>query len=156
MSRAALGNYLNDHLAGSVGAVEMMERVSKDQQGTPLGELLGALATEIRGEQDILRGSLKRLDVKENPVKQAGAWLAEKAGRLKLSHIGEGTLDRLELLETLSLGIQGKIKLWLALEAVAPRHSELAGLDFPSLRARARQQHDVVEAQRMKAALEAL
>jgi hypothetical protein len=52
MSREALGTYLNDHLSGSVGAAEMMERVSKEQQGTPLGELLGTLATEIRGEQD--------------------------------------------------------------------------------------------------------
>jgi hypothetical protein len=156
MSRETLGAYLNDHLGGSVGAIEMMERVSKEQQGTPLGGLLGALATEIRGEQDILRGLLKRLDVRENTVKQAGAWLAEKAGRLKLSDTREGALGRLEVLETLSLGIQGKTKLWLALEAVAHRHPELAGTDFDALRARAREQHDKVEAQRMEAALEAL
>jgi hypothetical protein len=59
----------------------------------------------------------------------------------------------MEMLETLALGISGKLKLWVALEHVAPRYPELAGVDYPGLQARAREQHDLVEDLRVKAAL---
>jgi hypothetical protein len=153
---AALGAYLNDHLAGSVMAVEMLERMIEESRGGPLEGTFTALLREIEGERVVLRELLERLGVRENPVKKAGAWLAEKAGRLKLSDPGRGALDRLELLEALSLGIQGKLKLWRALERVAPGRPALAGIDYRALQQRARDQHDRVEAQRLEAAREAL
>lgn len=156
MSPAGLGTYLNDHLAGSIVAVEMIEQAIEQDPGTTLGADLTRIVGEIREDQEILRGLLARLEVKENPVKKAGAWLAEKAGRLKLGDTGEGALGRLEMLETLALGIQGKLGLWLALEQVARHRPELAGLDFGGLQARAREQHARVEAHRVEAAVEAL
>ncbi len=155
MSKEALGTYLNDHLAGSIMAVEMMERTIEEDRGTPLRAFLSGLVNEVKSDQDLLRGLLEKLDTNENPLKKAGAWLAEKAGRLKMGDTREGALGRLELLETLSLGIYGKLKLWLALERVAPRHPELAGLDYKKLQSSAREQHDQIEARRVETALEA-
>ncbi len=156
MSKKALGTYLNDHLAGSIMAVEMTERAIEEDRGTQLRAFLSGLVNEIKADQDLLRGLLEKLDAKENPIKKAGAWLAEKAGRLKMGDSGEVALGRLELLETLSLGIYGKLKLWLALEAVASRHAELGGLDYQKLQASARDQLDRIEVRRVEAAREAL
>ncbi|MBA3258081.1 MAG: hypothetical protein H0T68_01280 [Gemmatimonadales bacterium] len=155
MSKDLLSTYLNDHLAGSIMAVEMTERAIEEDRGTQLRAFLSGLVNEIKADQDLLRELLEKLDAKEDPIKKAGAWLAEKAGRLKMGNTREGALGRLEMLETLSLGIYGKLKLWLALERVAAHHSELAGLDYKKLQASAREQHDRVEAQRVEAAVEA-
>ena len=155
-STAALGAYLNDHLAGSVMAIEMLERMVEHARGTPLAGMLGELLREIRDDQQVLKTLLGKTGVGENPIKKAGAWLAEKAGRLKATDPGEDSLSRLEMLETLSLGVMGKLKLWLALEKAAPGRPELAGLDYKRLQARARNQHDLIEAQRLEAAREAL
>jgi hypothetical protein len=155
-STPALGAYLNDHLAGSVMAIEMLERMVDQARGTALDGMAGELLREIREDQQVLKGVLEKTGVAENPIKKAGAWLAEKAGRLKATDPGEDSLSRLEMLETLSLGVLGKLKLWLALEKVAPGRPGLEGLDFKRLQVRARNQHDLIEAQRLDAAREAL
>ena len=156
MSRDALGTYLNDHLAGSVAAVELVDRAVEENRGTPLAAALGEIVAAIREDQGVLRSLLERLGVAESPLKKAGAWLVEKAGRLKVGDTAEGPLARLEMLETLALGIQGKLALWRALQRVRDRHPELAGVDLVSLELRAREQHERVEAYRLDAALAAL
>ena len=88
--------------------------------------------------------------------KKAGAWLMEKAGRLKLGGTGEGELSRLEALEALGIGIQGKLALWRGLQRVATRHPALAGVDLPGLERQGRAQWERVEAHRVEAALQAL
>lgn len=37
MSRDALTTYLNDHLAGSIGALQLLERMIRDNEGDPGG-----------------------------------------------------------------------------------------------------------------------
>ena len=172
MSRENLGIYLNDHLAGSVMAVELIERMLDVERNTELAKSLNAVLKEIEEDRGVLRSLIERVGehehaVKkaaaicgsnwvpmfEHAVKKAAAWLAEKAGRIKLD---EGALGRLEMLETLTLGIEGKYQLWRALERVASRHPELAGVDYPGLEKRAREQHDMVEGHRLEAATLAL
>ena len=152
----ALETYLNDHLAGANSAVQMLERAVDDHAGTPLGPQLAELLGAIREDQAVLRRLIGRLGYSEHSLKQAGAWLAEKVGRLKLGGSEERSLARLELFEALALGIHGKLKLWRALRAVAPRHPELQELDLPGLGRRAQEQHDLVEAWRIEAAESAL
>ena len=153
---AALGIYLNDHLAGSVAALEMVDRALEDNAGTPLAAALAEVGTAIREDQEVLRDLLARLEVAESPLKKAGAWLAEKAGRLKLGDTGEAALRRLEMLEALSLGIQGKMALWRSLQRAGGRYPALADLDLVTLERRAREQHERVEAHRLEAAIQAL
>jgi len=156
MPTSGIETYLQDHLAGSVAAVELVERAIAENEGNQLAVVLGGVLADIREDQDVLRGLLAGLDAGESPLKKAGAWLAEKAGRLKLGDTGEPAIQRLEMLEALSLGILGKLALWRALQRVADRHPALAGVDLARLELRAREQHERIEAHRLEAAVKAL
>jgi hypothetical protein len=157
MSDETLSAYLNDHLAGSVGAVAMVERAIGENAGTLFGRRLEEVLKEIRKDQAVVRDLIERTGSKENPLKKAGAWLAEKAGRVKLSGSDEPhQLARLEVLETLAMGIQGKRALWRALRVVLGKHAVLQGLDLDLLERRAVEQHDRVEEWRLEAAREVL
>jgi hypothetical protein len=157
MSREALRTYLNDHLAGSVMAIELCERTIGENEGTPFATRLGRLLEEIREDQTVLKGLIDGIGAGQNPLKKAGAWLAAQAGRLKLGGTDEpGELSRLELLEMLTTGIHGKRALWRALRVVAARYEELRGVDLDGLERRAVEQHDGVEEMRLEAARAAL
>jgi hypothetical protein len=153
VSRDALATYLTDHLAGSVGAIELAERTIKENDGDPLAERLSGVLAEIRKDRVVLQELIERLGASQSPLKKAGAWLAEKAGRVKLGSTDDaGGLSRLEALEMLVMGINGKHALWRALRAVADRHEVLRGLDLDLLERRAREQHDELEELRLEAA----
>jgi hypothetical protein len=148
-----LAIYLNDHLAGSVVALELIETLCAHEQGRPRETTLASLAADIAHDQETLRAILARLGGDESRVKQAAAWLSEKLGRVKLA-LGahdHAPLGMLEGLETLGLGIQGKAALWRALAAIAPEEPRLEGYQFSMLEARAVAQHDTVERERLAA-----
>ena len=157
MSRDALQTYLNDHLAGSVMAIELGERTIRENEGGPVAARLSPLVEQIREDQTVLKGVIERLGTGESSLKKAGAWLAEKAGRVKLGGTdAPGDLSRLEVLEMLTTGVHGKRALWRALRVVAVRYEELRGLDLDLLERRAVEQHDELEAMRLEAAKAAL
>ena len=157
MSRDVLQTYLNDHLAGSVIAIELGERTIRENEGGPIAARLSPLVEQIREDQTVLKGVIERLGTGESSLKKAGAWLAEKAGRVKLGGTDEpGDLSRLEVLEMLTTGVHGKRALWRALRVVAVRYEELRGLDLDLLERRAVEQHDELEAMRLEAAKAAL
>lgn len=157
MSGGALGTYLNDHLAGSIGAVELVERVIRENEGDPFARRLEAILGEIRQDQAVLQELIERSGSGENPLKKAGAWLAEKAGRVKLGGTDQPReLSRMEVLEMLAMGIHGKRALWRALRTVAGKHAVLRDLDLDLLERRALEQHDRVEEMRLAAAQEVL
>ena len=149
--------YLNDHLAGSVMAIELGERTIRENEGGPVAARLSPLMEQIREDQTVLKGVIERLGTGESSLKKAGAWLAEKAGRVKLGGTDQpGDLSRLEVLEMLTTGVHGKRALWRALRVVAVRYEELRGLDLDLLERRAVEQHDELEAMRLEAAKAAL
>jgi hypothetical protein len=157
VSRDVLQTYLNDHLAGSVIAIELGERTIRENEGGPVAARLSPLVEQIREDQTVLKGVIERLGRGESSLKKAGAWLAEKAGRVKLGGTDEpGDLSRLEVLEMLTTGVHGKRALWRALRVVAVRYEELRGLDLDLLERRAVEQHDELEAMRLEAAKAAL
>ena len=91
MSIENLTTYLNDHLAGSIMALELIKHAAQPSAGTPLARSLEQPHGEIEEDQTVVRDLLRRLDASENPVKQAAAWLAEKAGRVEdrcVGHLG--------------------------------------------------------------------
>lgn len=157
MSDQRVSTYLNDHLAGSVGAIQLVERAIEENAGTPLAQRLAEVLGEIKEDQAVVQGLIERLGAKENTLKKAGAWLAEKAGRVKLGGTDDpGELARLEVLETLAMGIHGKRGLWRALRVVADRYPAIQALDLDLLERRAVDQHDRVERWRLEAAREVL
>ncbi|MBE0599515.1 MAG: hypothetical protein IH614_19925 [Desulfuromonadales bacterium] len=157
LEEKSLQTYLSDHLAGSVVAIELIERCQKENTEGRLGEFLPRLLADIRDDQDVLKDLLRRLDSPEPSVKKAMAWLSEKALRLKPQGepLGYSPLALLEDLEILALGIRGKLGLWTVLQKIAAADERLYDIDFADLGSRARQQHDEVESFRQEAALQA-
>lgn len=155
MSRTALHTYLNDHLAGSVMAIELIDHLVK----IPVeAEFFTALRSEISADQQALEDLLQQVGGKQSGLRKAGAWVAEKLAEVKLEmdDSGGGKLRLFQALETLALGIQGKLSLWVALEAAGDGIAELRAIDLPRLQQRARDQYADVEARRVAAGREVL
>ena len=154
MSRDALPTYLNDHLAGSVAAVALLDRLIDHASVADVRDRLARLRTEVTADQQPLEEILHRIGGHTSTVRSLAGWLAEKAGQLKLlfDDPERGHLGRLEALEILQLGIHGKRGLWIALRAVQPEIPTLQGVDLERLEARAAAQHAEVEALRVDSA----
>ncbi len=146
--------YLNDHLMGSTTGVELVRRIADGHEGEELGTFAAALAEEIEADRDALLDIMRTLDASRDQVKVAAGWIAEKVGRLKLNGElrGSSPLSPVVELEGLSMGIEGKRSLWVALaetEAVAA----LVGAErLRTLIERAERQREGVERHRHEAA----
>ncbi len=151
-----LGIYLNDHYAAATGAVQLARRAAASNRETQYGHALADLATEIEEDRQALKLLMQRLGVRSDPAKAAVAWSAEKLGRLKLNGqlSGYSPLSRLEELEILSLGVEGKLAVWQALQQ-AVDHG-IAEAELETLIKRARAQRRRLERYRLQAAVEAL
>ena len=147
-----LGIYLQDHLAGSVAALELVERAAGSNESNELGAFLRSLHGEIRADQETLLDIMRVLGVERSRVKNGLAWAAEKAGRLKLNGrlLRYSPLSRVHELEALEAGIVGKRSLWTNLEAL--QDTRLAAVDLPRLIERAEAQRAGVEEWRRRAA----
>jgi hypothetical protein len=153
-----LSIYLNDHLAAATAGAGLARRAAGSNAGTGYGPVLEDVADEIEDDRAALVGVMQRLSVGQDHLKAALAWGAERAGRLKLNGelLGYSPLSRLEEIEMLSLGVEGKLALWRALRDTHAGDPRLADVDFDDLVERARSQRRRLERQRVRAAAEAL
>ena len=146
-----LAIYLNDHLAGSTVGLELARRARGANENSELGDFLAELVAEIEADRAVLQDVMTAVGAGRDRIKVAGAWVGEKAGRLKLngSLLGYSPLSRLVELEGLALGVTGKLALWRLLRALEdPR---LTSFDFDVLVARAERQRDGLEQHRIAA-----
>jgi hypothetical protein len=152
-----LHTYLNDHLAGSVAALELLDHLVKRHEKNPLEMFLRDLRTEISADQETLRTLIRKLGAEESSVRKAGAWIAQKIGQMKIGPAdADDRFGLLQALEALALGIAGKKLLWRLLGAIASDVPELQGTDFHRLEMRAEEQITRVEAERLRTAREIL
>jgi hypothetical protein len=158
MEHDALNTYLNDHLAGATLGVEHARQLENAFVGSDFGIEMARLADEIEEDRDTLLGLMERLDAPRDPVKKATAWVAEKAGRLKFSGLTsrDRDLGTYLALETMSLGVEGKLSLWTGLAEIAPEYPQIAAIDLGRLIERARDQRAALERERLLAARRAL
>ncbi len=142
-----LQTYLNDHLAGAAGALQLLGHLNDHAQDAGFAAFCRALREDVQGDAEELRGLMKRLELSESVVKKAGAWPAETATEMTLLLQGEKAADlgRLQALEALSLGITGKKALWEALVMVQDLSPAWSSVDFPRLIRRAEEQYERVE-----------
>src|SRR3954471_12482903 len=96
-----LPTYLNDHLAGSTVGVNLARRLAGAQP------VFHELAAEIAQDRETLLALMARLGGRDSRVKVTVAKAAEQASRAKLGT--RRPLNRLEMLEALSLGVEGKL-----------------------------------------------
>ena len=155
MADDLLGIYLNDHLGGSAAGTELSEKLRDNNQGTELGNLMAALHNDIEQDRASLEELMARLGIERQRIKQAAGWVLEKLTRLRLNPALVGNADLTRMLETeaLSLGIEGKLCMWLALREAAAGDPRLAGTDYDRLIERARGQRRALEPHRIAAAL---
>ena len=156
LDELTLATYLNDHLAGSVAGLQLMDRLCDAEGDSPVGMLIARLRTDVVLEQPELRRLLNALGATESPVRRAVAWIGEQFASLK---IGAGENDDsglmlFEALEALSLGFFGRMSLWRIL-AVVQADLPLR-IDFDALATRASRHLADLEGARVAAGLAAL
>ncbi len=147
--------YLNDHMTGATLGSKLAGQIRDRSEGTPLGEAMAGIAADIEEDRRSLSDLMDALDVSRNPVKQAGGWAAEKWTRVKFSGAGSGDADHgnFMALETLTLGVAGKLCLWVALRGVADRYDAIGEAEIDRLIGRAEAQHEALERFREQAAV---
>jgi hypothetical protein len=152
-----LATYLNDHLGGSTLGARLARRLAENNRSNEYGTVMEQVAREIEEDRELLLELMERLSVSQNQLKVATAWATEQATRVKLSSLlGRSTeLTRFEELETLSLGVAGKLSLWTALAPTVGLDERLRGIDLDELIKRARSQRQRIERLRRRAAVEA-
>jgi hypothetical protein len=154
MSDGHLATYLNDHLAGSEVALELLEHLQRLVPGAPAGQFAAALQAEIAADRQELEALMARLQIAQSRTRKVAAWISEKFTELKLllDDRKGGALRLLEIWDALSLGIEGKRLLWHTLASALAGRAELATIDLKKLEQRAEDQRRKVEVNRLESA----
>ena len=152
-----LGIYLRDQFALAVGMRELARRAERSNPDGDLGAAVRRVAAGIGADVDALAAILHRVSVRPNPVKNAIAVAAERAGRLKLNgRLRQySPLSRVVELDGLVLGIEAKKLMWATLRDAAGLAETLPDVDFGALLARADQQRADLEPFRLQAGTDA-
>jgi hypothetical protein len=145
-----LAIYLNDHLAGATGGVELARRTRASNADTEFGPPLAKLCEEIEDDRETLVSVMAELDVGRSRVKPVLGWVGEKLARLKPNGRlrGYSPLSRVIELESLLLGVTGKLRLWRLLAELT---TEGDSADFEALMGRAEDQRATVEELQVRA-----
>jgi hypothetical protein len=157
MDRKLLRIYLQDHLAGATGGLELARRARGANEGTPYGEPLAKLADDIAADRRSLEGLIDDLGFGPDHAKNLVFWAGEKAGRLKLNGqlTGYSPLSRMIELEGLITGVGAKLSLWRTLRDVTESVPELDADRLIRLIERAEQQIETLHELRSRAGREA-
>jgi hypothetical protein len=149
-----LSIYLNDHLAGATGGVELFRRAAKSQTDETWRAALSSLGDQVEEDRATLLNVMGRLGVPAARSRVAAGWLAEKAGRLKLNGtlLRRSPLSDLVELEAMRLGIEAKGCLWRSLRMLAATDGRLEVSEFEDLETRAHAQIYELETMRLAAA----
>lgn len=149
-----LAIYLNDHLVGATGGVELARRLADAHPSGDDGVLLRQLADDVAEDRAALISIMERLAVTIDPIKVALGWLGEKAARLKLNgHLfSRSPLSTVVELEAMRLGVEGKAAGWRTLRTVAEHDERLDAGELGRLVDRATGQIETLEALRITAA----
>lgn len=157
VDRETLSIYLNDHLAGSVAAIDLLDHLLADDPAPALERELVDLQSALQLEQRTLRTVIDAIG-SESKLSQAMAWVGEKVARLKVGYgaADAGNLRRFEALETLALGFCGRRLLWHTLAYLCEQEALHSELDFRELERKAGEDAEKLERLRLDAALGAL
>ncbi len=147
--RNELTTYLQDHLAGARFGLSLLGDLAEDAPAR-IAAIAKRLLPEIEQDRVMLERTLGQLESRISYSKEFAAWLTQKASRIKLSL--STPFGQFEAIETLSLGVLGKLALWRTLQTIEPKPTWSTELDLPGLIQRARGQHRQLERLRLQLA----
>jgi hypothetical protein len=153
-----LTRYLNDHLAGSAGALLLIQELADSHDDPEAQVFFLQFKVKVEADRSLLEDLLVRIGQDPSAfIKMAGA-IAARIGGIKLmwEQIEPGKLGLFEALEILALGVQGKCLLWVALREISTCFPEWNGIDFVRLEQMAIQQRDEIESWRICAGIDIL
>ena len=145
----ALPVYLQDHLAGALHAVDLLERLRDGHGPDRIGIFAGELLVEVRSDLGTLKQISEEIGEGSSGIKDIASRIAERVGRLKLDDGGKITFETFESLEFLTLGVHGKLALWRGLAVASTTDVRLQGVDYGLLERRAASQEEKIEAERL-------
>ena len=136
LDRTLLPTFLGDHLALAVGAAELARRASGTPTRTWLDGPLADLPQELAAERTAILRVHEILGVRRDRVKEGGAWVGEKVGRLKLNGRvrSPSPLSAVTELQGLAALCGALAGFWSGLDAAAGDEPRIAELD-PATRA---------------------
>jgi hypothetical protein len=148
----SLATYLHDHHAGARFAIELLESLRDKHLGQSIGEFASAFLVQVEEDRATLQKIIERIDDSASALRNAAAWVSEKATEFKFQ---DGPLGTFEALEAIALGVLGKLKMWEVLAKISAYDDRLRAFNFAELASRARLQHLEAERQRLEAAEDA-
>ena len=158
MADEPLHVYLNDHLAGATAGTDLVKQAAEQHEGTEIGEFFASLSGEIGADYNTLTVLIDRLGINVSGAKGTMADLGIKVTEPKFSGdtVGSADFGAFITLETLSMGVEGKRCMWMALKAIEGDVPELADTALDTLIERAQDQRDRIESKRQQWAPRAL
>ncbi|MEV6190162.1 hypothetical protein [Streptomyces albidoflavus] len=150
-----LAIYLNDHLAGAAGGVELLRRAAQAGRDRPASRQLHDLADEVADDRASLVEIMRELGIRPRRGRLVLGRLGEKAGRLKTNGhlLSRSPLSDVLELEAMRLGVEGKACCWRTLRELAEDDSRLDPQRLDGLLRRAKTQIARLEALRAEAAI---
>jgi hypothetical protein len=154
IDQARLGTYMQDHYAGSSAGIELFRRAADQQTDPVVRTVLTAMGEKVEHERTVLTKYMAFVDAKPDPVKNAGAWVAEKLGRFKPNGelVRRSPLSDVLELEMLRIAVEGKGAGWRVLRALADDEPLFDVAELDTLIADAEQQIKELEELRMETA----
>lgn len=156
MAYQGLEVYLTDHLAGATAGVNLAQMAAQEHRADEHGAFFGEIASEIKADFGVLEQLVEDLRIQKSATKTAAAEIGSKMMAPKFVGGDDDELNAFITLETLSMGVEGKVCMWKALKTVASGHPELERLDLDDLIARGESQRERIESTRLEIAPQAL
>ncbi len=156
MAYSGLDTYLNDHMAGATAGTNLAKMAAEEHQTDEHGPFFSEIYAEVSADKDTLEQLMTALGVDESASKTALAEVGSKLMGPKFTAGEDDELNAFVTLETLSIGVEGKVCMWKALKTVEADYPAFESFDIDDLLARATSQREKIEAQRQKMAPQAL
>jgi len=156
MAYSGLDTYLNDHMAGATAGTNLAKMAAEEHQTDEHGPFFSEIYAAVSADKDTLAQLISALGVEESASKTALAEVGSKLMGPKFTAGEDDELNAFVTLETLSIGVEGKVCMWKALKTVAGDYPAFGEFDIDDLLARATSQREKIETQRQKIAPQAL
>jgi hypothetical protein len=139
-----LAVYCNDHLAASIGGIELVKRMLSRHRGADYEGPLTQLLAELRDENSSLEAQMTALGFPVRHYKQAALWLGEKLSRAKLNGrlMSRSPLSDLVEFEFLASAVRAKRSGFETLREVAEVDHRVDKAELDRLIEQANRQYD--------------